>query len=80
MLSLGDLSPLGGFADPSVVWCRGRWYVFVSARNGADLHLLHSAELERGWQVHPASPVAENDATRGRCQWYGVKGGRGRCG
>lgn len=58
----------GEYADPSIVWHGGRWWLFAcGAPYKHDvLHLFSSQSLEGPWSEHPSSPLIVEDPRRAR--------------
>lgn len=58
----------GEYADPSIVWHDGKWWLFVCASPYAHdvLRLFFADSLEGDWKEHPASPIVNRDARRAR--------------
>lgn len=56
------------FADPTLLWHDGRWWLFAETSGGSDdtLRLFHAASLTGPWEEHPASPIVRDDATCAR--------------
>jgi hypothetical protein len=53
------------FADPSIIYFEGRWWLFTSDRDDT-LRLFHADHLFGQWQEHPKSPIITNNATKAR--------------
>jgi beta-xylosidase len=55
----------GQYADPSIVFHDGRWWLFAYRRD--DSLTLHHAEQPTGpWSEHPQSPIVRNSKTSAR--------------
>eukprot|EP00727_Mastigamoeba_balamuthi_P008068 m51a1_g3882 hypothetical protein (847) ;mRNA; r:41906-45119 len=54
-----------GWVDPSAVWWRGLWYVFVTRRGSLRLFVTKSL-LGSEWAEHPRSPITSSKRY-GRC-------------
>ncbi len=48
------------FLDPSVVWHKGKWWLFTETGRD-DLRLYFADELTGPWREHPRSPVVAGD-------------------
>jgi hypothetical protein len=53
----------GEFADSSLVFHRGRWWMFTTAnpRRDESLCLFHSRRIEGPWTEHPRSPIVTSN-------------------
>jgi len=56
----------GGFADPSLFYFNGYWWMFVSDWTNSNCYLYYSQSLTSGWTQHPKSPIVVNDVSRAR--------------
>jgi hypothetical protein len=59
-------NPGDGFADPSVFYFNGYWWMFVSDFTNSNCYLYYSSSLASEWVQHPMSPIVWNDASRAR--------------
>jgi hypothetical protein len=55
----------GPYADSSIVYHGGRWWIF-SERQAYTLTIWHSLHLQGPWKEHPASPLYAEDRSRTR--------------
>jgi len=55
----------GRYADPSIAFADGRWWLFVAQGNGT-LELFSSTRLAGPYRAHPGSPVVLNDPCAAR--------------
>jgi hypothetical protein len=46
------------FADPTIFFWNGTWWMFVSRNTHDPCYLYYSDDLQRGWVEHPQSPIA----------------------
>jgi hypothetical protein len=60
------VNPWGGFADPSLFYFNGYWWMFVSDWSNSNCYLYYSQSLTSGWVQHPMSPIVSKDASRAR--------------
>lgn len=56
------------FADPSILYHAGRWWMFAETSGGSDdtLRLYHADALAGPWHEHPRSPVIAGDPAHAR--------------
>lgn len=65
---VGDLLAGAAFADPTLLFHGGRWWLFTetSAARHDTLRLFQAAALAGPWSEHPRSPVIAGDPTVAR--------------
>lgn len=58
----------GRWADPSVFFHQGRWWMFAcpTPESHDALRLFYADELQGTWREHPASPIITGDKRRAR--------------
>ena len=49
------------FADPSIIFCNNKWWLFVCTNENDNLNLYYSDNLFGPWKQHPKSPVIKNN-------------------
>jgi len=55
------------FADPSLFYYNGMWWMFVADQTNSNCYLYYSPSITAsGWTQHPKSPIVVNDVSRAR--------------
>jgi hypothetical protein len=55
----------GDFADSSLVFFKGRWWLF-SCKSPYDLHIFYASRLTGPWKPHQLNPIYKGDRSRAR--------------
>jgi predicted transcriptional regulator len=54
------------FADPTVFYYNGLWWLYVSDTTDSNLYLYYSQSITGPYTQHPMSPIVSNDASKAR--------------